>query len=91
MDIFLDFGPNSVEETLTEEDLYWQAEAHRLAFAFFRVEKRRRRLKVKLDCGHTIDGSEPYRYSVWRTNDMPRGKIEQRTDCEFCARRFDKY
>jgi len=91
MGIFEDFGSSSVQEELTEEEAYIQFEERRLAYAFFRVCKRKRRLKVKLDCGHTIDGSEPYRYSVWRTNDMPPGTIEQRTDCEFCARRFDRY
>lgn len=56
------------------------------ATAFERTATRAARLKRKLDCGHWIDGSEPYRYQVWRTNDQPRGVLSQRTDCEFCAR-----
>lgn len=55
-------------------------------YAFARTETRRRRLKCRLDCGHWIDGSELYRYQVWRVNGDPRGVIRQRTDCEPCAR-----
>lgn len=52
--------------------------------AFFRVEVRRTRLKRQCDCGCVIDGSEPYRYQVWK---MPGSAgVEQRLDCEFCAR-----
>lgn len=50
---------------------------------FERVAYRRRRLKVRLDCGHTIDGGEPYRYQVWKLSD---GGLQQRSDCEFCSR-----
>lgn len=56
------------------------------AFSFRRTETRRTILKRLLDCGHWIDGSEPYRYQVWRLNLDPRGEITQRRDCEFCAR-----
>lgn len=56
------------------------------AYAFRRVDERRASLKRRLTCGHWIDGGEPYRYSVWRVNLQPRGELEQRTDCEFCAR-----
>lgn len=55
-------------------------------YAFQRIEERHARLKRQLDCGCWIDASEPYRYQVWRLNDSPRGTLEQRTDCEFCAR-----
>lgn len=61
------------------------------AEAFSRTDERKTKLKRRLDCGHWIDGSEPYRYMVWRTNDQPRGIISQRTDCEFCARRDRSY
>lgn len=54
------------------------------AFAFHRVDVRRTRLKRRLDCEHVIDGSEPYRYQVFKLNGAER--ITQRTDCEFCAR-----
>jgi hypothetical protein len=61
----------------------------RLAFA--RTTTRRAKLKKQLDCGHVIDGTEPYRYSVWRRNYDDRGVIHQRTDCEFCARKDNRY
>jgi hypothetical protein len=56
-------------------------------YAFARTEHRHARLKRQVDCGHWIDGTEPYRYQVWKLNCDPRGVIHQRTDCEFCARR----
>ena len=62
-----------------------------VGYAFARTETRRRRLKALMDCGHWIDGSEPYRYQVWRLNSAPRGVIEQRTECEECARRDYNY
>lgn len=60
-------------------------------YAFHRQVYRASRTKRLCDCGHWVDGSittndEIYRYSVWRTNDLPRGEIRQRTDCEICAR-----
>jgi hypothetical protein len=58
-------------------------------FAFHRVDRRRTRLKRRLDCGHVIDGSEPYRYVVFKLNGADR--IVQQLDCEFCARRDDSY
>lgn len=53
--------------------------------AFHRVETRRARLKRRTDCGHVIDGSEPYRYQVWKVPGT--AGVGQRTDCEFCSRR----
>lgn len=53
--------------------------------AFFRMEVRKARKKMRLDCGHVIDGSEPHRYQVWKMKDAKR--IEQLDECEFCARR----
>ena len=61
------------------------------SFAFRREERRRTLLKRLCDCGCWIDGGEPYRYQVWRLNVMPAGVIEQRTDCEFCARVDNRY
>lgn len=55
------------------------------ALAFARVSDRRARLKRRCDCGHVIDGSEPYRYQVWKYNGD--AELSQRTDCESCARR----
>ena len=60
------------------------AETDEYAFAFHREERRKTRLKRLCDCGHWIDGSEPYRYQVWKLN--MDAEITQRTDCEFCAR-----
>lgn len=79
---------SAVDERL---EAYLEWEEKQRAVAFERSETRKARLKRKLDCGHWIDGTEPYRYSVWRTNDMPRGTIEQRLDCEFCAREDNHY
>jgi hypothetical protein len=61
------------------------------SFAFHREERRRSRLKRLCDCGHWIDGTEPYRYQVWRLISDPRGAIRQRLDCEFCARVDSRY
>lgn len=53
--------------------------------AFSRTCTRRTRLKRgPLDCGHVIDGTEPYRYQVWKVSGTVG--VEQRLDCEFCAR-----
>lgn len=54
------------------------------ALAFERSEARRTILKRRCDCGHWIDGGEPYRYQVWKLNRDP--ELTQRLDCEFCAR-----
>ena len=54
------------------------------ALAFSRIANRRAKLKRRCDCGHWIDGSEPYRYQVWKCNGDQT--ISQRTDCETCAR-----
>ncbi len=54
--------------------------------AFRRVCTRKARWKRLLDCGHWIDGTEPYVYEVWRDRYAPRGVIEQLTTCEFCNR-----
>jgi hypothetical protein len=61
------------------------------AYAFFREDRRKTRLKRLLDCGHWIDGTEPYRYLVWRLVSDPRSTIQQRLDCEFCARTDARY
>lgn|GEM_PF-6236031 len=53
-------------------------------FAFYRVVVRRARLKRRCDCGHVIDGSEPYRYQVFKLR--CERWITQRLDCEPCAR-----
>jgi hypothetical protein len=56
---------------------------HELAFG--RTETRHTRLKRLCDCGHVIDGSEPYTYSVWKTHgDQQRG-VEQLVQCEPCS------
>lgn len=60
-------------------------------FAFYRLERRKTRLKRLCDCGHWIDGTEPYRYQVFRLLADPRGVIRQRLDCEFCAREDNAY
>jgi hypothetical protein len=68
-----------------DAELEWREHERWLAaFAFARSVVRRARLKRRCDCGHWIDGSEPYRYQVWKLN-ADRG-ITQRTDCEQCAR-----
>jgi hypothetical protein len=61
------------------------------AFAFHREERRKTRLKRLCDCGHWIDGTEPYRYAVWRLRSDPRGRVTQRLECEFCARADASY
>jgi hypothetical protein len=73
-------GRAVTELELRELEDYW-ADSRPL---FSRLERRRTRLKRALDCGHVIDGSEPYRYQVWK---MPGTVgVEQRADCEFCSR-----
>lgn len=72
---------------------YWawleaELRSHRPWFA--RTEYRHTRLKRRLDCSHWIDGGEPYRYQVWLERDSG-ARIAQRTDCEFCARRDNRY
>ena len=68
---------------------YLEWEKVRATPEFSRTVVRRRKLKVKLDCGHWIDGSELYRYQVWKYRDDPG--ITQRTDCEPCAREDNRY
>ena len=75
---------------MSEAD-YREWAAKQAAYAFYRVDRRKRRLKFRADCGHLVDGTEPYRYIVSRINGWPRGVIEQRTDCEFCARADEGY
>jgi len=72
-----------------EEREAYEWEANQLKPEFFRSETRRTRLKRLCDCGHWIDGTEPYRYMVWK--DRGDDGIQQRTDCEFCARKDDSY
>lgn len=59
------------------------------SWAFYRSETRRTRLKRDCDCGHVIDGSEPYRYQVGKLTGATR--LFQRYDCEFCARDDSRY
>lgn len=69
---------------MTDDELdYLQWERARSRPEFARSCTRRRRLKSRLDCGHVIDGTEPYRYQVAKYPDAP---LWQRTDCEQCAR-----
>ena len=72
---------------MSDDELAQLVEAHRAdEHAFARSETRRTRLKRgPLDCGHVIDGSEPYRYHVWKVRGT--AGVEQRRECEFCARR----
>lgn len=59
-------------------------------YAFRRRETRHTLLKRgPLDCGHTIDGGEPYRYLVFKLNGFP--ELWQFRDCEFCARADNRY
>lgn len=65
-----------------ESFLEWERKQN--AVAFTRTETRCTRLKRRLDCGHVIDGSQPYRYHVFKLNSDT--SLNQRTDCEVCAR-----
>lgn len=78
-------GGVGVSAVPSDAEYEWQLyEKWLAAYAFVRSCVRRARLKRRLDCGHWIDGSEPYRYQVWKLNGDR--EISQRTDCEFCAR-----
>jgi hypothetical protein len=77
----------TVVELELEAALAWERRQHEPAFE--RVEVRRSRLKRRCDCGHWIDGSEPYRYAVWKVRGA--AGVEQRLDCEFCARVDARY
>jgi hypothetical protein len=61
--------------------------------AFGRTCTRAARLKRRCDCGHWVDGSrtgtELYRYQVWKL--VGATELEQRTDCEPCARVDARY
>lgn len=70
------------DERALHEYLAWERAAAMPAFE--RTEERKTILKRRCDCGHWIDGSEPYRYQVWKMRDALQ--LEQRRDCEFCAR-----
>jgi hypothetical protein len=70
-------------------DSYLAWERKQEAFAFHRVDERKTILKRRCDCGHWIDGTEPYRYQVWKLNSDTT--ISQRLDCEPCARRDASY
>lgn len=72
----------SAQEDARADYLEWEKTQQRAEFE--RIATRRRKLKVQLDCGHWIDGSELYRYQVWKYRGEP---ISQRTDCEPCARK----
>lgn len=74
------------------DDEYWEYiewEKRQATPCFSRAVVRVRKLKAKLDCGHWVDGSDLYRYMVWKYPDDP--EISQRTDCEVCARRDMSY
>lgn len=58
-------------------------------WSFYRQETRHTRLKRHMDCEHTIDGGEPYRYQVGKIVGATR--LFQRYDCEFCARSDNSY
>lgn len=75
-----------VDEKL-EEYLAWERLQDRPAFA--RTETRHTKLKRRLDCGHVVDGTEPYRYHVHK--DRGREGVVQETACELCARRDNAY
>lgn len=64
-------------------DAFMRREARIGTTAFQRFCTRKSKLKRKLECGHYIDASEPYRYGVWK---LYGSELEQRRDCEFCAR-----
>lgn len=70
--------------TLEQPEDYLAWVTRQGALAFSRIAYRRCRLKRRLDCGHVIDGSEPYRYQVFKHSGD--ASITQRTDCETCAR-----
>jgi hypothetical protein len=72
--------PETDEE---QEAIDWLARQERPEF--HREETRHALLKRRLDCGHVIDGSEPYRYSVWK--ERGRAGVVQSRTCEPCARR----
>lgn len=80
-------GRSRMSETSYEAFMRREAKIGTTAFQRFCV--RRARLKRKLECGHWIDGSEPYRYGVWKHYGDDR--IWQRTDCEECARVDARY
>lgn len=52
--------------------------------AFHRAELRRTSRRRRLDCGHTIDAREPYRYSVAKINGV--AELLQVAECDFCMR-----
>lgn len=74
----------AVTATAAEPADYLAWFKHQSALAFSRIADRRALRKRRCDCGHWIDGSEPYRYQVWKQNGDET--ISQRTDCEACAR-----
>lgn len=79
-----------IAETESDDD-FADYERWLARYSFVRTVVRRALRKRLCDCGHVIDGSEPYRYAVWRRNYDDRGVIHQRTDCEFCARADSRY
>jgi hypothetical protein len=71
-----------LEQDMLADYLAWEKVQE--GFAFHRVDYRHTKLKRRVDCGHVIDGTEPYRYQVWKIR--REIALGQRTDCEFCAR-----
>ena len=72
-----------------EGDDWREWERRQGSYAFARVEGRRSSYRRSGDCGHAIDRTEPYRYSVWKI--VGDDGIGQRCDCEPCARADNRY
>lgn len=58
-------------------------------WAFFRYETRHSSRTRQLDCGHRIDASEPYEYSVGKL--YGSDTLAQWSDCDVCLRRGHSY
>lgn len=77
-----------IPETEEEEKILEWERRHDLP-EFARTEMRSSSRKRHLDCGHVIDGSEPYRYHVRKERGC--SGIIQETACEFCSRQDNRY
>lgn len=58
-------------------------------YAFHRSEIRATSRRRELDCGHTIDPRELYRYSVAKVIGI--GPLQQVYECDFCMRSSHHY